>query len=183
MSAGHPWLTTGMETCRSKSLVITGWHGSGFLSGVLRVLATTTHEFVIFLIFFNLIDYYITYFGNPFLFIKIFKIHNNIHGDTMKNKIKKGGKGGAGGWSSRLLLPLLLPSFPLLPPPLPPPFTLPPAPAAHPRWWWCCQFPLLPLPFTLYCEYTNIFPFSPLLFIVSITFLISFRSYYLNLAI
>ena len=33
------------------------------------------------------------------------------------------------------------------------------------------------------CEYTNIFPFSPLLFIVSITFLISFRSYYLNHAI
>ena len=33
------------------------------------------------------------------------------------------------------------------------------------------------------CEYTDIFPFSPLLFIVSITFLISFRSYYLNHAI
>ena len=33
------------------------------------------------------------------------------------------------------------------------------------------------------CESTDIFPFSPLLFIVSITFLISFRSYYLNHAI
>ena len=33
------------------------------------------------------------------------------------------------------------------------------------------------------CEYTDIFPFSPLLFIVLITFLISFRSYYLNHAI
>ena len=33
------------------------------------------------------------------------------------------------------------------------------------------------------CEYTDMFPFSPLLFIVSITFLISFRSYYLNHAI
>ena len=33
------------------------------------------------------------------------------------------------------------------------------------------------------CEYTDIFSFSPLLFIVSITFLISFQSYYLNHAI
>ena len=41
-SAGHPRLTTGipmgMETCGSESLVITGRHGSGFLSGCCEYL-------------------------------------------------------------------------------------------------------------------------------------------------
>ena len=55
---------TGMETCRSKLLVITGLHGSGFLFWVLRVLATSTHETKVFFIFLLIlfIIYYITHF-------------------------------------------------------------------------------------------------------------------------
>jgi hypothetical protein len=110
----------------------------GSCSGCCEYLPQVLMRLLLFIYYFtNLIDYYITYFGYQFLFIKIFKIHNK---NTTKNKIKKGRKGGAGGRGSRsllLLLPLTLPPFPLLPPP-PPPFTLPPAPAARPCWWWWC---------------------------------------------
>ena len=92
MSVGHPQLTTGipvgkpagMETRGSESLVNTGRHGSGFLSGCCEYLPQVLESLLF--IYLNLIDYYITYFGYPFLFIKIFEIHNNIHGDTTKIK-------------------------------------------------------------------------------------------------
>ena len=52
MSVGYPQLTTGilmekpmgMETCRSKLLMITGLHGSGCLFWVLQALTTSTWE-------------------------------------------------------------------------------------------------------------------------------------------
>ena len=55
-------------------------------------------------------------------------------------------------------------------------------------WWWSLSlsYPHCPCHHGgggRCCEYTDIFPFAPLLFIVSITFLISFRSDYLNHAI
>jgi len=71
MSVGYLQLTTGipmgkpvgMETRRSKLLVITGLHGSGFLFWVPQVLATSTCEAkVLFIYFTNLIYYYITHF-------------------------------------------------------------------------------------------------------------------------
>src|ERR1700685_3400074 len=51
-SLGYLWLTTGipvgkptgMKTCGSKSLVITGLRGSGCMFWVMRVLTTSTHE-------------------------------------------------------------------------------------------------------------------------------------------
>ena len=70
MSAGHPWVTTGipvgkptgMETCRSESLVIAGLHGSGFLFWVLRVLATSTCETKVLFIYFTNLIYYLLYY-------------------------------------------------------------------------------------------------------------------------
>ena len=72
MSAGHPWLTTGipmgkpvgMETCRSELLVITGLHRSGFSFWGLQVLATSTCETKVYFIYLLLILFiiYITCF-------------------------------------------------------------------------------------------------------------------------
>ena len=56
-----------------------------------------------FYLFIILLIWLVIHFGYQFLFIKIFKICNNIHVNTTKNNIKKGGKGGKGGQEGQVV--------------------------------------------------------------------------------
>jgi hypothetical protein len=79
---------------------VTCHHRSTWIWVLVLGAVSTCHKYYccLFIYYFtNLIDYYITHFRYQFLFIKIFKTYNNIHVNTTKNKLKKGGKGWARG--------------------------------------------------------------------------------------